>query len=1500
MSDTLSQEILQTLAEYDEPLIAGFISFKLGNHSFFEVSAELNKLCQDGKVVRDYRGYQLATAEHEAPIDQEVEPEPAAAPVPEPEPEPGPEPQPEPEPVPAPMLEPEPVSEPELELEPSPDPEPEHMPEPVLQPEPTYVPASEPKPNVMEAASPQQAINLENSWLSIKLTLDSSLKSYLDAFAAETAQSSAQQQAARLAKEQARAAEPDASDVNEDVPAEHRDTPMVSESAAITPAASEPPLEQVAVSENESLEAESLEEEPPAPNEPHVRLAYDELLEALSADDRDDGLDVYSETAFIGAPRVLPYDHKELLYEKLSGTLISEGLDEYSDEPIIGLPRQGQDAVVDEYRELLGMVSADEDENACPQGNAVESDYSRSSTQESTEFQELLHMLGDEKQNDAVREEAPVASAKAISSAVEQVESEPVIKTVLKYASPVAALKLDGRAAGLFERSYISSIQDLVCTLNSFNEKPGIGTTTITGIIKALEQHSAELSPALGKEQIDELCKVSESGRFVFDIYGRLCCVKRSPSVPFRIGARQASQASKQGQASTAMTHEDLDTIPLARLNLTPGLYSSLIASGFSTVGDAARLSDDELLAFKGVGQRAVIRLREGVEDLLSGVAPANTGDSPNHELDAIDTRALRDDPTLLSELRLPTRLLRALANAGYKTVGDVAGISGAEILSLRSVGFLGLVRFNEVMEEHMASLGLLRSDAQAEDAADETAQPNTTEPSPIDQPTAPTHVCEAAINGARLAYDLCNARSYPVFEASFMACMPLAAQNAIGENRDTLEYRDAIMDNIEGSNELASVCEEHLSAKLEKANSFADTGELAEQIPVPNGPEWEDAAKKLVRTAGWCYYDARQSAIVIRRPHLMDWVESSGRDERAKLILRMFLNGSTLQECGDAVGLTRERIRQLVNRELESVPRVDENRYRYLYENYELSKQDFLSVTGEPLSTYLYLHTTRKTSADKKPLADALNDESLSPSVRDGIRRLADKNCIYADGERVELRKDAIVKHLVRRHASQRLIPVERLRNLYYDFLNDNRLANNNSLRFASVRAFEAYIERLDCVMKLPHSCESRFGGSVRFYDASVKDFGPLKRVLSSGELGDVECSAAMLMDDEHLAGVIDELDIHNGYELHYVISRYCEGTKGVVAGRSPNITLGSGNRNEQVLEIIKEFSPATPYELADAYSKRYGVDGATFMGSYLNQFKTYLKDGAYVYNDQGFTAEQEAFVKALLDGLGRDYVSSSALKARFKKQFPDASGTLVNEKNMAELGYRTSEKVFVREGVDERRLFGDLLDSQDRFSKHDEQFGSDVFANQAFQAELRQRQRQFSIVEYEQDKFMSSRLLATSQGAFGQDDFRDYVESVIAFMVPDRPYTVKTLVAEGFTHRIDVLRQQLGLGDFFFGSLISMGYVGGRIKLTTVGNALIFCKTHRGFSSPTMLEYILSTRDSMSIEALAKHLKDVYGVTVLKAKLRTVVKRSTLYFDEASDTVYSSAETYHQLAQQ
>ena len=96
-------------------------------------------------------------------------------------------------------------------------------------------------------------------------------------------------------------------------------------------------------------------------------------------------------------------------------------------------------------------------------------------------------------------------------------------------------------------------------------------------------------------------------------------------------------------------------------------------------------------------------------------------------------------------------------------------------------------------------------------------------------------------------------------------------------------------------------------------------------------------------------------------------------KSEREREVIMGRLEGKTLNELGLHYGVSREQIRQNMQRGLRNRPRLREDQYRYIYEHYDFSLDDFMLSFDEPKSTYYYLEIISRTNRARVYLKTAL-----------------------------------------------------------------------------------------------------------------------------------------------------------------------------------------------------------------------------------------------------------------------------------------------------------------------------------------------------------------------------------------------------------------------------------------------------------------------------------------------------------------------------------------------
>ncbi len=96
--------------------------------------------------------------------------------------------------------------------------------------------------------------------------------------------------------------------------------------------------------------------------------------------------------------------------------------------------------------------------------------------------------------------------------------------------------------------------------------------------------------------------------------------------------------------------------------------------------------------------------------------------------------------------------------------------------------------------------------------------------------------------------------------------------------------------------------------------------------------------------------------------------------------------------------------------------------------------------------------------------------------------------------------------------------------------------------------------------------------------------------------------------------------------------------------------------------------------------------------------------------------------------------------------------------------------------------------------------------------------------------------------------------------------------------------------MGDRFFESLLSIGYVGGNLKRTSFEEVAVFCVKSGIFSSSGLLEYIVESygeNGSMSMTEMITFLNDRYGIETTPYKVRIILSRSPLHYDADFDVI-------------
>lgn len=352
-----------------------------------------------------------------------------------------------------------------------------------------------------------------------------------------------------------------------------------------------------------------------------------------------------------------------------------------------------------------------------------------------------------------------------------------------------------------------------------------------------------------------------------------------------------------------------------------------------------------------------------------------------------------------------------------------------------------------------------------------------------------------------------------------------------------------------------------------------------------------------------WGYY-------ILNRKSFADLYQDLGLpNKRTNAIILMKLGGASLQETGDHFGVTRERVRQIMIRQIRDLPELYEDCFAQPYETFHLSKSEFLrlfpEITGESYEYIAVRYKKGKLVLSRETLAkyDGYWKERLEVFLQNEWER--------KDKETVS-RTEMVYRVLVRN--SDNPLTMEEFEQEYYRYIRrkeypEARLRLNLRTTGNHLRNARGVVFNRDNKVRYCEADPQKLWNNI--------DFNAYQNLVISTEL---------LFRD--YVDLVEELDIRDGYELFYVLKSSILLWKGpfeISFRRVPTIIIGNGSEEEQALRLLREISPVEHDDYFLAYEERFGVRYESALGNPVvtRAVTPYYVNGEYIVNAPAIAAE-------------------------------------------------------------------------------------------------------------------------------------------------------------------------------------------------------------------------------------------------------------------------------------
>lgn len=607
--------------------------------------------------------------------------------------------------------------------------------------------------------------------------------------------------------------------------------------------------------------------------------------------------------------------------------------------------------------------------------------------------------------------------------------------------------------------------------------------------------------------------------------------------------------------------------------------------------------------------------------------------------------------------------------------------------------------------------------------------------------------------------------------------------------------------------------------------------------------------------------------------------------DDRSKDFINRRLQGETLESIAQCNGLTRERVRQVVKKDIERVRTYytantgmslfDEDYYKYLYETYAFDNQEGTEGLGIPLYVWKYLDLN-DVKRGKKDLQTALDDHNIEISLRLRIKNYLNRNKLYVDGRWVDKRRGDLEEVVARKFCADE-VTFEEFGSLYNSYLEQEEIPYNEKLYYT-----EAVLRTRENRLSEARFILWKQNRRLRYYDIDGRDYDELLDTLGLDAFEDIEISTAKWMRE--YPEIMAKYDIRDQYELHNLLKKIVpDGSyHDFHCCRMPEIRFGNFDRDAAILDILVDNAPISTTDLATLIQDEYGYDPAVIMANYLQNFAVYYHQGIYRIDHKQMRWDyMDALKKVLTD----DFYYIDEIRRIYRKLVPNADVEEINPYTLKSMGFTVLSRYALQnydslegyyEDILTRNEITDITPYRKRFAYV-----------QAFSAKLTELRRDLQVIEFEPNQLISYRKLERS--GITRNVIQEFCDEVYEFVADREYFSIRSIKQDGYSSDLF----DLGFSDWFYANLLISD---DRFSYGSMFNNMILYKGNENITIKSFIIARIKAARQIDIYDLMSELTDRYGCKIVeKSNITYRVHDTEVYYDTILDRLYANKDLYY-----